>query len=631
MKRTTPVGRRIQCSFFILLLVLTFPLHSPANLFGGIWRSSAASSEYSTGLTESEFLTLNSQKNLQGKRIISLQTYLEGSNRKWAGIWEAGSYTTFITMGLSFTEFANDLTARFNAGQRLIKVQHYLEGGAHKWAGIWRTGTGSSGLYLYWQMDEATLRQRMAELDLLGMQLVDLETYEYNGERLWAGVWLNGTGNIVEMDLTSSQLADMAQVHFENGVRLVDIETYETNAGRRWAALWREGNDGQYWYYGQDKEKFAARDHGFQNMGFGMIDLFSYDDGPSSACVPQIINQNYSYIYTISEGGGTYRWPVDTDAVGDFLRISALPPFGSEQFLYLPFNDRRVVRGGIWLYGANNWHQAGDFYILPNLHFDFPVLASAAGTVMFVGWDNWSGNYVIVSHDVDGVVDSYRTIYMHLRNGPSADCDASWNKSLPSLSGANEAKWIGYLNSSGCPLDSASRNPDPLFWGTEDQQIPVSQGQSVQRGQVLGWAGNTGPGGKGLNSNSNPNIHLHIFWCRRDPTNGLWYFFDPYGLYSTPGCYPSGLTDPIPNYGLYANLWRGAQPTYPIPTLQSQIQGSGGSLQMDLNWNDSDFVLESTSDLNDPWLPVPGASNSSYNVPFNVETNQFFRLKNMVP
>ena len=87
-------------------------------------------------------------------------------------------------------------------------------------------------------------------------------------------------------------------------------------------------------------------------------------------------------------------------------------------------------------------------------------------------------------------------------------------------------------------------------------------GQTVQRGQLLAWAGNTGPGGK--RGAGGPNTHLHIFFCRRDPTNDEWYFFDPYGVYSLPGCYAANVTDATTGPCVrYPIAWKFGKPQYP--------------------------------------------------------------------
>ena len=75
-------------------------------------------------------------------------------------------------------------------------------------------------------------------------------------------------------------------------------------------------------------------------------------------------------------------------------------------------------------------------------------------------------------------------------------------------------------------------NRNPSHWGQNSDTIRVTVGQQVDRGEFLAWAGQTGPGG---NRNQNiVNTRLHIFFAHRDPTDKNWYFFDPYGIYSTP-------------------------------------------------------------------------------------------------
>ena len=73
-----------------------------------------------------------------------------------------------------------------------------------------------------------------------------------------------------------------------------------------------------------------------------------------------------------------------------------------------------------WLYSEGSWHHAIDYSMGGS---SFSVRASATGKVIHIGWDNWSGNTMILSHDVGAKKDVYRTIYMHLRNGATNDCD----------------------------------------------------------------------------------------------------------------------------------------------------------------------------------------------------------------
>jgi murein DD-endopeptidase MepM/ murein hydrolase activator NlpD len=191
----------------------------------------------------------------------------------------------------------------------------------------------------------------------------------------------------------------------------------------------------------------------------------------------------------------------------------------------------------------------------------FLVEAAAPGHVVFSGWDPWSGNTIIVSQDVASRHDAFRTIYMHLRNGASHDCQMGWNTSVPSTSGTNLSDYEQHLVSTGCTRDPSTRRLDPANWGNESDRVMVRVGQTVSAGTPLAHSGDTGPGGK--RGAGGPNTHLHVFFAHRDPTNGQWYFFDPYGIYADPSCYPTAVTGkPNPLCAKYPVAWIGGAPRY---------------------------------------------------------------------
>ena len=152
---------------------------------------------------------------------------------------------------------------------------------------------------------------------------------------------------------------------------------------------------------------------------------------------------------------------------------------------------------------------------------------------------------MVLSHDSGGVKDAFRTIYMHLRNGPTHDADNAWNVTVAEFGEPQLSQYKEYLNNTGCPK-GGPYNPDPQYLGDRRRQDRHDASQQDgrrrrsyrpfrlhrtgrlrlhRRQRVQLWGGGV-------------NTHLHIFFARRDPTDNEWYFIDPYGIYASGGCYP---------------------------------------------------------------------------------------------
>jgi hypothetical protein len=260
-------------------------------------------------------------------------------------------------------------------------------------------------------------------------------------------------------------------------------------------------------------------------------------------------------------------------AEGRYVRFPAVT--FSDQIFTLPVENVTGMGHNGWLYKSGSWHHAVDYGIDGKQSFD--IVAAAPGTVIHVGWDAWSGGTIVVSHNAGGVVDAYRTIYMHVRNGANADCQRAWDMTHnPNQASDWAPHYQEYLNATGCTEDPQARNLDVDRWGSNSDAIPSSLlGSSIERGDVLAKAGSTGPGGCGCipddpanadvgSGGTGPNTHLHIFFARRDLTNNEWYFFDPYGMYAPSSCYPAGMTDALPAAcARYPVAWQGGAPQYP--------------------------------------------------------------------
>ncbi len=104
------------------------------------------------------------------------------------------------------------------------------------------------------------------------------------------------------------------------------------------------------------------------------------------------------------------------------------------------------------------------------------------------------------------------------------------------------------MTKTGCTEKSSTRHLDANYWGKSSETIVKDLvDKDVKAGDHLGWSGCSAPGSCGCMSGmpSAPNTHLHLFTAYKDPSNGQWYFTDPWGVYSTPDCYPAKDTDAV--------------------------------------------------------------------------------------
>jgi hypothetical protein len=566
-------------------------------VYTGVWMSASdatdAQNQVSPGLDLNAFVQLANSNHTKGLALVNLRTYVESGARKWVGVWRAGTDANYFTVGLTGAALDSLATTRHGQGLTLIDLETYVDNNTRYWAGVWRAGTDAN--YYSRDLDLAAFTQLATTRHGQGLRLIDLETYLVGGVRKWGGVWRSGSdAEYFTVDLDADALHTLAAQRHSQGLTLVSLETYNQN-GTKFAGLWRGefGGIANYYNLGLDTEGLTGYTHSRHANGLTLVGVALCTSNCSTTCMNQAVmadnpatswqdSYNYGITATATHCNGApgtcaapapgsvvyYRWLGLIEGTLRYLRTSAT--VGADQFLTLPFSDPAVVRRGTWLYSPGSWHHAID-YSRDDIG-SFPIKSSAPGKVIHIGWDNWSGNTIVVSHDVNGVTDAYRTIYMHLRNGPLADCDAAWTKTVPVLSGTLQAQYKTFLNATGCP-QFGPRNPGATWWGTSADKIDTTLlGQTVARGQVIAHAGMTGPGGCGCTSGDDPsyvwggglNTHLHIFYARRDLTDNNWYFFDPYGIYAAPACYPTLTTDPVyTSCARYPVNWLGSQPQYP--------------------------------------------------------------------
>jgi hypothetical protein len=570
----------------ILFGLLTQSIYAQ-KLYSGVWRAGTGGTYLWSGVSWANFNDKWSDLAKQNLRLTDIETYTVNGQRLFSGVWEPGSDGYALTpAGLDWAAF-NKFWSDNSKTLRLIDIETYVDGGKRYFLGVFRQGGDGYALTpagldwkafnKFWTDYSKTLR------------LTDVETYAEGGKRYFLGVFRQGSDGYVLSPLGmdwpkfTKYWADRAK---EN-LRLIDIEHYEENGKRLFLGVWRSGTDGYSLIHGVDFGSFSSYYADGNANGLRLIDHETFDSECSFDCLNNVLmpddpatawRDGYDYGITATkqhcEGKpGTcpqspaaddrvlYRWP--NLKVGDdyFVRNSVLFDI-KDKFLTLPFKTAAADMNsfGGWLYSKGSWHHAIDYSKKGGTTFQ--IAAAAKGKVIYIGWDTWSGNTMVLSHDVGGKTDAYRTIYMHLRNGADNDCSVSWSKptswdlSKPADVTAKNA-YETKLKNAGCP-ETGTRNPTEAYFGKNSEKIDQSLlGKTVNAGDAIAWAGRTGPGGS-------QGIHLHIFFAHRDPGNNQWYFFDPYGIYAYGSCYPNTVDGAINTpCARYPIVWKNGKPGYP--------------------------------------------------------------------
>jgi murein DD-endopeptidase MepM/ murein hydrolase activator NlpD len=565
---------------------------SAQNLYTGVWRAGTDGYALYGGLNWTDFVSKWQTLGSQNLRLVDVSTYTQSGIRYYNGVWRAGTDGYALYNGLNWNDFVAKWQTLASQNLRLVDIETYMSGTTRVYMGVWRAG--KDGYALYGGVNWTDFVSKWQTLGSQNLRLIDVASYLQNGTRLYTGVWRAGTdGYALYNGLDWAAISAKWQQLASQNLRLINISSYVQNNTRLYLGVWRAGTDGYALWNGTDWESTTSKWAELGAANLRLINLETYEASCDVSCLnhalmPDDLNTSWrdTYDYHITAGkyhcNGTpgscdtgrfqateviYRWPNLQINGNYYLRNSTV--FGAkDQIFTLPFTDAASSMGhNGWRYSTGTWHHAIDYY--RNDGKTFQVVAAAPGRVIYIGWDYWSGNTMIISHDVGLKKDAYRTIYMHLQNGPSNDCSKSWSITVPKIYNADDNtvqnNFKNYLNSTGCPLDASQRNPDIPHWGKTSQKIDMTLlNQTVTAGQAIGWAGSTGPGGCGCtDGTTNTNTHLHIFFAYRDATDDRWYFFDPYGIYSMPYCYPTGVTDAINGQcSRYPVAWKNGRPGY---------------------------------------------------------------------
>lgn len=558
------------------------PVNDP-NKYIGVWRSGNYDHYLWLQDTWDGFIDKGTDLANDGFHLIDMERSLKDGQNRYNGVWKKDTGANLLVAGTPWDEFLEDGSDKANEGYRLIDVERYVKNNQGHYNGVWVSGDDAN--FVVSGKTWNNFKDEVTDNTQEDLRLIDLESYVSGDQQKFFGVYRSGTYDYgIQSPMGWKGFVDGWKLFSDTDRRLVDIERFDDD-GIKYAGLYAEGTDAYALWYAADREEFVSKWKEYSDKDLRLVDLEVFPNQCNIDCLNKVIKDDgekwtawghpktnlhcegvpATCNFDASTSDIEYSSPVDEIGDKTYVKLSVINE--GDQIFTLPFEDKDVNLSGTWIYSSGGYHHAEDYSLSPSASFE--VHAAAPGKVIFAGWTDWGGNAVIISHDANGKTDQYRTIYKHLKNGSDNDCTMSLTQSLPDLSKQDDIdKFQAYLSYTDC--DNPGDTPMELYWGTPDQTLEVSAGQDVDRGQLLGWAGNTGPGGMmksikidAINTTSK-NIHLHIYFAKRDLNDDKWYLIDPYGIYSQRDCYPTDLDDPINTpCSRYQVFWKDGIAKYP--------------------------------------------------------------------
>ena len=243
-----------------------------------VWRQTgnAAETVVRRGLNHDDFLSERNALKDKGWYLIDMETYLDGTVRKWDGIFHKGGTSTSLWRNFGTNDFFDKWQEENNAGRRLIDIEAYKSGTVTKWAGIFQANnSGTYAMYRDYSTDD--FGDKYFEMKEAGKKLIDIETFTKGVNRKWAGVWLGTGTSLLNRGYSQDDFIDLCRQRVDAGYRLIDVETYVDGTVRKFAGLWEPATEAEARWFNVDMGTWVNDKHNVLIQDdYELLDLEKY-------------------------------------------------------------------------------------------------------------------------------------------------------------------------------------------------------------------------------------------------------------------------------------------------------------------------------------------------------------------
>ena len=161
-------------------------------LYSALFESGVPSTQY-WELVPNDFQNKVAALDGQGIRLISLHTYVSTAGTLfYSGVFQRSPDPERYPGDLSWSDFTHLIDAWAPAGYLLTNVAVFVSGGQERYLGVWRYRPEHSSRSAFWVSEWNSFAKQGQWENALGLRLVSMAHWEFNGDRKYGGVWLEG-------------------------------------------------------------------------------------------------------------------------------------------------------------------------------------------------------------------------------------------------------------------------------------------------------------------------------------------------------------------------------------------------------------------------------------------------------
>ena len=211
---------------------------------------------------------------------------------------------------LSGDQFHERWTHYRDRGYRLVDQETWVDDGERRYAGVWVENREGFGWASYRGVTSAEFSEKFDRYRDRGYLPIDVEVYPFGGGYRYGAIWVENRESLnwkLRRGLTSAQYGAAFDDYADQGLRSLDVEPLQTGAGMRYAGIWIENRSGRGWYAYRDLTATGYRNRWNQlyDKGYRLDGFEKY---------PTANGTRYAGVWR--QNSGRPNWPLRADVDG---------------------------------------------------------------------------------------------------------------------------------------------------------------------------------------------------------------------------------------------------------------------------------------------------------------------------